>query len=138
MELCSDNLKNIIAKKSECFERQSSEAMNSIEFYISCQLFKELLECVQYLHESIPQIIHRDLKPENILIKESPTNGRFLKLGDFGLSREHLHSGDSYTMAVGSFKYMAPEVYTKKYSTKVDVYSLAQITNELFDFNNQS
>ena len=135
MELCSDNLKNIIEEKPKCFERQSSEAMNSIEFYISCQIFRELLECVQYLHESNPQIIHRDLKPENILIKENQNNRRFLKLGDFGLSREHFHSGDSHTMAVGTIKYMAREVYSKNYSTKVDVYSLGQITNELFDLS---
>ena len=29
MELCSNNLKNIIEEKPKCFERQSSEAINS-------------------------------------------------------------------------------------------------------------
>ena len=67
MELCSDNLKNIIEEKQKCFEKHSKKAMNSIEFYISCQLFRELLECVQYIHGLKPPIIHRDLKPANIL-----------------------------------------------------------------------
>src|ERR1700721_2086714 len=89
MELCSHNLKKVIEEKPKCFERQSSEAMNSIEFYISCQLFKELLECVQYIHGLKPPIIHRDLKPGNILIVEKSSNGRFLKLCDFGLAKEH-------------------------------------------------
>ena len=86
MELCSHNLKKVIEEKPKCFQRQSSEAMNSIEFYISCQLFKELLESVGYLHELNPPIIHRDLKPANILITEESRNGRFLKLCDFGLA----------------------------------------------------
>ena len=34
MELCSDNLKNIIKQKAECFQRQSTEAMNSIAICI--------------------------------------------------------------------------------------------------------
>src|ERR1700761_8204069 len=131
LELCSDNLKKVIEEKQKCFERQSSEAMNSIEFYISCQLFRELLECVQYIHGLKPPIIHRDLKPANILIKECPTNGHFLKLGDFGLSREHEHSDDSHTMGVGTSRYMAPEVHGKRYSTKADVYSFGKITEEL-------
>ena len=87
MELCFDNLKNIIEEKPKCFERQSSEAMNSIEFYIWCQLFKELLECVQYIHGLKPKIIHRDLKPHNDLIVENPRKGRFLKLCDFGSAK---------------------------------------------------
>ena len=32
MELCSHNLKKVIEEKPKVFERQSSEAMNSIEF----------------------------------------------------------------------------------------------------------
>ena len=72
MELCSDNLKNITNLKPQCFKRKDSETMNSFEFYISCQLFKELLECVGYLYESVPPIIHRDLKPNNILVNYKP------------------------------------------------------------------
>ena len=63
MELCSDNLMNIINQKKMLFRRQESEAMNSIEYFISCEIFKEILECVQYLHESKPPIMHRDIKP---------------------------------------------------------------------------
>ena len=87
MELCSDNLKNVIQQKAQYFGRESDEAMNTIEYYISCQLFKEVLECVQYLHESNPKIMHRDLKPENILIAQNSNNHRFLKLCDFGLAK---------------------------------------------------
>ena len=142
MELCSDNLKNIIEEKPKVFKRESSEAMNSIEFYISCQLFRELLECVQYLHESNPPIIHRDLKPANILIQEKPSNGRFLKLCDFGYAIEHEYSSMLHTGRLGTLGYMAPEVILAfsdngrtHYSTKADIFSLGKITMDLFDFD---
>ena len=140
MELCSHNLKKVIEEKPKCFKRQSSEAMNSIEFYISCQLFKELLESVGYLHESNPPIIHRDLKPRNILIVENSSNGRFLKLYDFGLAKEHEFDSMNHTKQQGTTGYMAPEVifgFNDKFhcTTKADVYSLGQITKKLFHFN---
>ena len=138
MELFSDNLKNIIEEMPKCFKRQSSEALNSIEFFISCQLFRELLECVKYLHESNPQIIHRDLKPANILINKKPINGRFLKLCDLGFAIEHEWSKQSHTNMLGSPKYMAPEVRLgepgrKIYTTKADIYSLGILIQQLFD-----
>ncbi len=62
MELCFDSLTNILKGKSKCFDRNTSEAINLIEFFISGQLFKELVECVHYLHELEPKlIIHRNL-----------------------------------------------------------------------------
>ncbi|MCZ6918912.1 MAG: protein kinase, partial [Rickettsia endosymbiont of Ixodes persulcatus] len=86
MELCSDDLKNIITSKAQAFGRQDSEPMNAIEYFISCQIFAELLECVQYLHESKPPIIHRDLKPANVLIVNNTNSKRFLRLCDLGLA----------------------------------------------------
>ncbi|CAG2167093.1 unnamed protein product, partial [Oppiella nova] len=68
MELCEYNLQNILEVKLQVFGRQLGEAMDSVEYLISCEIFRQVLESVQYLHELNPQIIHRDLKPENILI----------------------------------------------------------------------
>ena len=136
MELCSHNLNKVIEEKPKCFERQSSEAMNSIEFYISCQLFKELLESVGYLHESNPPIIHRDLKPHNILITEESRNGRFLKLCDFGLATFDSLTTVQHSVGKGTPKYMAPEVSTPKglgigYNRKADIWSLGVIAQEI-------
>ena len=141
MELCSDNLKNIILIKAQCFERRDSESMNSLEYFISCQIFKELLECVGYLHESDPPIIHRDLKPHNILVNYRPRNNRFLKLCDFGLAKEQENSKLSNTNGLGTFRYAAPEVYgygltdKSNYTTLCDVYSLGKIATDLFDLD---
>ena len=94
MELCSDNLQNIIQQMPQYFGRKESETMEAIEYFISCQLFQEVLECVQYLHESKPPIIHGNLKMENILVSDLPRNGRFLKLCD--LKFENIINADEY------------------------------------------
>ncbi|CAG2174460.1 unnamed protein product, partial [Oppiella nova] len=132
MEYCSQSLVNILNTKPEAFGRQPGEPMNSIEFYISCHIFREICECVQYLHEMNPLIIHRDLKPSNILIAHTVRNGRFIKLCDFGLATIHLQSM-SHSENVGTFRYIAPETYDTRYTEKVDIYSLGIIAQDVFD-----
>ncbi|CAG2163696.1 unnamed protein product, partial [Oppiella nova] len=125
-ELCSNSLENILQHKPQVFGRQPEEPMNSIEFYISCHIFKEILECVQYLHELNPPVIHRDLKPDNILVAKTVRNGRYLKVADFGLASFQSRSSGSHTTGVGTLQYMAPEVRLQtKYTPKADIYSLA-------------
>ena len=141
MEFCSQNLRNIVEVKPQVFGRQLGEAMDCVEYLISCEILRQILESVQYLHELNPQIIHRDLKPENILIAENVRNGRFIKLCDFGLATVHdkrIHNRTSrkHTGGVGDMRYMAPEVCQgQKYGHKCDIYSLALIGGELFDIN---
>ncbi|CAG2104443.1 unnamed protein product [Medioppia subpectinata] len=76
-ELCGQSLRTLLELKGPAFGRLSAdEAMNLLEFFISCEMFKELLECIQYLHDLSPAVIHRDLKPDNILVSLNPQNGR--------------------------------------------------------------
>ncbi|CAG2174564.1 unnamed protein product, partial [Oppiella nova] len=141
MELCSQNLKNILEVKPQVFDRQSGEAMDCVEYFISCEIYRQILESVQYLHELNPQIIHRDLKPENILITENVRNGRFIKLCDFGLAtvhdkRIHYRTSNKHTPGVCTLKYQAPEIVQgNKYGHKADIYSLALIGGELFELD---
>ena len=133
MEFCSQNLRNILEVKPQVFGRQLGEPMDCVEYFISCEIFRQILESVQYLHELNPQIIHRDLKPENILIAENVRNGRFVKLCDFGLAVEHQKESQSHSKHKGTPKYMAPELDQSKYTTKADIYSLGILSMELFD-----
>ncbi|XP_054161077.1 uncharacterized protein LOC128959161 [Oppia nitens] len=137
MEYCLMSLKEAIKLKAQVFNRQSSdEPMDCMEYYITCEILLEVLECVRYLHELNPPVIHRDLKPDNILIANNGRNRRFIKLCDLGLITVHEMVSQSHTAGVGSPKYMAPEVISgRKYDTKADVYSISVIIEELFDTN---
>ncbi len=91
------------------------------------------MEAVNYLHSLKPPIIHRDLKPTNILITEGK-NGRCVKLGDFGLATIHEFDQQTHTEGPGTPSFMAPELKGgRSYDTKVDIFSLGYISQELFD-----
>jgi serine/threonine protein kinase len=132
MELCLFTLREAMEKLIIELKQKSKKMWGPIGYLIACELFIEILECVEYLHSQDPSIIHRDLKPSNMLIS-SGTNGRFVKLSDFGLSTVHKFDEESHTQATGTCKYMAPEVHSSNhYDTKADVYSLGVIIQELF------
>lgn len=65
-------------------------------------------------------ILHRDIKPQNIFVSADGT----YKLGDFGIART-LEDNGSLTAGIGTYNYMAPEVYNKQhYDHRADIYSL--------------
>ncbi|CAG2108947.1 unnamed protein product [Medioppia subpectinata] len=134
MEYCTQTLKEILQSIRTTFERQSSEPMNIFEYFICCEIFRELLECVQYIHEIVPPIIHRDIKPENVLILHKHMKQPCLKIGDLGLATDHKMTSASHTKGAGTVKYMAPEVhFSTHYKPSADIYSLGLIGQELFE-----
>ena len=156
MELCTDNLKNILDSKYQVFKRSNNNPMKELEFYISCKIFIEILQALNYIHELSPPIVHRDIKPANILFTEKGVETDiFFKLCDFGLAKLYEHTGSakknnshssfdrqfsslntSNTRGVGAYKYMAPEIWNGKYNTKADIYSLGVLVHQLFDLTN--
>jgi alpha-tubulin suppressor-like RCC1 family protein/tRNA A-37 threonylcarbamoyl transferase component Bud32 len=135
MELCYKTMKEIIQILKTELKQRKYETMTPLGYYISTELFIELLECVHYLHEQKLPIIHRDLKPSNILITYGK-NGRFVKLADFGLATFHEFKEQSHTKYTGTQIYVAPEVMqSKHYDMKADIYSLGVIALKLFNID---
>ena len=93
-------------------------------------------------------IIHRDLKPENVVTTDG-RNGIFLKLCDFNIAKvlgiEEFSQNDpessqvqpvelSFTRNRGTRYYIAPEMKTGIYNEKSDMFGLALIATEIFNF----
>jgi serine/threonine protein kinase len=132
MELCVKTLKDVMKQLIIEFNRDDDGLVSPIGYFIASELFIEILESVDFLHKH--KVIHRDLKPTNILLT-SGENDRFIKLSDFGLATMHEFDEQSHSSDKGTPKYMAPELFTRKYDTKSDIFSLGVLIQELYNFD---
>lgn len=81
---------------------------------------------IEYLHSE--KIIYRDLKPENILLDDKG----YIKLIDFGLSKEVISDDRPAHSFCGSPAYLSPEIVRGKGTTKAsDVYGVGLLLYEM-------
>ena len=86
---------------------------------------KQILSAVNYCHKL--NIIHRDLKPENILMSKKNKNGfNIIKIIDFGTAIIFNKNKNDKSFA-GSIYYISPEVISRNYTEKCDVWSCGVI-----------
>ncbi len=90
------------------------------------RLAEEMLAALEHIHAA--GVIHRDLKPANVLIDD---HGRF-RLTDFGIAKPSDATALTQTgHAIGTFKYMAPEVQAGQPATaRSDLYSLGVLLRD--------
>lgn len=75
--------------------------------------------------------VHRDLKPENIFLFEDG----YLKLGDFGLSKQNVNENHRTSTICGTAEYIAFEIYNNEsYDETVDWWSTGVLIYELTTF----
>ena len=87
-------------------------------------IIMKILHSLSYCHSK--GVSHRDLKPENIIF-ETPEIDSDIKLIDFGLSKKFKSNEKLHTL-LGTPYYVAPEVLTKEYNEKCDLWSVGIIT----------
>jgi serine/threonine protein kinase len=90
---------------------------------IICDLFNPL----GIMHSR--SVVHRDISPCNLLIKQHNRNGTVdIVLNDFDFVFE---MGTAAHTKVGKERYMAPEISSGNYETKVDIWSAGVTLIEL-------
>lgn len=90
----------------------------------AAMLVKQILSCINYCHGI--NIVHRDLKPENILLEENKELDQ-IKIIDFGTSKIFTKK-QILNEKIGTAYYVAPEVISRHYNEKCDVWSIGVIT----------
>jgi hypothetical protein len=135
MDLCAKTLEEVIDEIESDSNLKFNGILTELGYFITSQLFLEIVDSLSYLHEQKPPIIHRDLKPESILLTIYLGTNRFVRIADFGIMTFHKSSGDTHTADKGTPKYTAPElIISGDYDTKADIYSLGVVFNNMFDF----
>jgi serine/threonine protein kinase len=108
----------------------------NMSFKQQVKILMDICRGMQFLHNLHHPIIHRDLKSLNIFIDNSMDKGSTefqTKIADFGLARTMDDSEEFYTRRMGTFHWMAPEIFADKpYNSKTDVYAFAIIMWEIF------
>jgi len=89
-------------------------------------IFRQVCAGLAYAHDH--EVIHRDIKPSNIML----TQGKQVKIADFGLAKVLSEIKDSQSMISGTPYYMSPEQITgSSVDLRTDIYSLGVTLYEL-------
>ncbi|KFH48245.1 Inhibitor of nuclear factor kappa-B kinase subunit beta-like protein [Hapsidospora chrysogenum ATCC 11550] len=113
----------------------SLDGYESITYSETLTILQQSLSALDYLHGRSPPIAHRDIKPANILVQYRFEGDIYVKLADFGVSKD---SSELMTFC-GTRKYFAPEVHysgyqyggMQRYTVAVDIWSLGVVACEL-------
>ena len=115
MELCECELYSRLCKRKVYCEEDAADVM------------RQVLQAINYLH--LHNIVHRDLKLENWMYGfPSSADGRDrLKLIDFGFSEIMASDDTVMQMPCGTLHYTSPEVLSRSYSSKCDLWTLGPL-----------
>ncbi|CAG2163198.1 unnamed protein product [Oppiella nova] len=142
MPFYENTLLDIMIAKPHAFGRKFGQTMDYMEFYITCELFAQLVDGMSYLHGLSPPIIHRNLKTTNIFVTSDGLDNSFIKIADYGFEKFDKLGVKPIAKSgyEGLSKYTALEVIKgRKYGLNADVYSLDTLGhNILFVTNRES
>ncbi len=136
MELCDKTLEQFIKVLQNDSKLFRDETLTLLGYYITCDIFKQILFGVNYLHTRKPPILHMDLQSGNVLLRKG-NHGIEVKIGDFGLAKicEFVQKSQTITSKRNSNYKSSNVLSNSSYSTRDDIHSLGRIMNELFSFD---
>jgi len=115
--------------------RKRRESQSYFTFSQICFIGSQILEGIAFLHKH--QIIHRDIKTENIYVSTSHEGTmKEVVIADFD-SAKRIGVGTTLQSTIGTFGYMAPEVYKRNvkdslgYTNNADVFSFGMVLYSL-------
>lgn len=89
----------------------------------ACEIMQIITSTVHYLHKN--KVVHRDLKPSNILYADTSGKANFLRIADFGFSKQMRAENGLLMTPCYTANFVAPEVLKKQgYDAACDVWSL--------------
>jgi len=115
MEFCDGG--SVLDIMTSCKKTFSEEQISAIAAM--------MVQGLAYLHSH--KVLHRDLKAGNVLL----TSEGKAKLADFGVSAKLVNTLQKKNTIVGSPYWMAPEVLTRTYDVRADIWSLGITAIEL-------
>ncbi|XP_026409468.1 MDIS1-interacting receptor like kinase 2-like [Papaver somniferum] len=100
-----------------------------LDWSMRFKIIKGVAQALSYLHhDCTPPIVHRDITGNNILLNPEYE----AKVSDFGTARLLKPDESNWTVPVGSYGYIAPELAsTMKVTEKCDVYSFGVVSLEV-------
>jgi len=115
--------------------RKRRENQNYFSLEQICFIANKVLEGIRFLHQH--QIIHRDIKTENVYVSMSYEGAmKEVVIADFD-SAKRIGVGTTLQSTIGTFGYMAPEVYQRNlkdvsgYTSNADVFSFGMVLYSL-------
>lgn len=119
LELCDSTLEEHILKlRNTCVPLEKKK------------ILQQATTGLEYLHQC--KIIHGDLKPSNILFAVSRTNRWFVKISDFGASKQIADDRSGITLKsshVGTLSWSAPEVL-RHFSDPHHLHNIGSLVNQ--------
>lgn len=101
----------------ELFDRILKQKNKTFSEKQAAEYMKQILSALNHCHAN--GVIHRDIKPENIML----TRNNKVRLIDFGLSKI-CKNQVPLEQITGTPFYMAPEMLERRYTEKVDMWSV--------------